>query len=444
MKSININHAYSGFLYAPLFLADELGLFPKNMSLKYRNGDIPAIDSLAIKGEGANNWFAICDPFAKDISKVQASIGKDQIYIVGVLIDRLPVWLYNTNPKITPAANEKELLQYKHDIESIRCYEKYNTGYLIGERLKNKFDFAVNKIIECKFGTEFQPPITQSMLIATSDILKIVPEVDKGHVVFNYPQRCSELTPFLFTAVLTLKSVIDEHLYSVLSVLAGLRTAIETLSADRVDSEHLKILTAKFGPLVSSTDPNERSRIIEKSIETLYKEENIYARNFDIEEAEKAYNIAKAQWELLLKNPFPEIEKCRDPIPSLLLKKNWQEDKTFITIFLKKLREKPQIPLKWTQKKYTAALACVLLALIVSLYSAVAILLEWNSIQNSKKVFAIPMAVIALIAVILQVYFSVSLYIEFMVKFETKRFWQFVTFTSICFTVVLGALALVS
>src|SRR2546430_1795599 len=127
MRPININYAYDGFLYAPLFLASELGLFPSNMTLKYRNGDIPAIESLALRTENANNWFAICDPFAKDISRIQAAIGRDQICIVGTLINRLPVWLYDNLQGFDPVATERDLLAYKHSIKRIRCYEKFNT-----------------------------------------------------------------------------------------------------------------------------------------------------------------------------------------------------------------------------------------------------------------------------------------------------------------------------
>lgn len=344
MKPININYAYNGFLYAPLFLADELGLLPRNMELKYRNGDIPAIQSLALKTEDAENWFAICDPFAKDISKIQSEIGIDGICIVGTFIDRLPVWVYSSDPEFEPVGSEEELVAQdnKHRVDKIVCYEKFNTGYLIGERLRRKFDFPASKIIERKFGQEFASQPDPSELIITSDVLKIVGELDRRNIVFNYPQKSRDLNPFLFTAVLTLRSVIEEHLYSVLSILAGLRTAISLLHSEYIDPSIFSKLTNKYGAAMAQPSDGQ-TETLRKAI-MLCSHENIYARDFDISRAETAYNTAKNEWNRLFPDRrFPEIEKCNDPIPALLLKKNWRRDRSLIQIFAKEFSLKPQI-----------------------------------------------------------------------------------------------------
>jgi len=369
VKPININYAYDGFLYAPLVLAYNLGLFQGNMRLKYRNGDIPAIDSLAFKSEDANNWFAICDPFAKDISKVQASIGRDQIYIVGSLINRLPVWLYNSHADFDHVSNENDLLAHKHKLEYIKCYERYNTGYLIGDRLRKKFDFAETKLIGCKFGKEFEQPISTDTLIVTSDILYIAEELDSRNIVFNYPQNAPELNPFLFTAVLTLKSVVDEHLYAVLNVLSALRTAIDLLSVNRVDPAHIALLANKYNDFLEkrTCDDAKKLEIVNKSISIL-KEEAIYSINFDVQETMEAYNNAKSEWETLLAKPFPGIEECNNPIPSLLIKKNWEDDHTLIQFFTSKFRKRPVSELKNLSAGDIVCLILVLLSFVYGLY----------------------------------------------------------------------------
>lgn len=48
MFTININHAFNGFIYAPVFLAYELGLLPKCAKLVFRNGDSECLDAICV------------------------------------------------------------------------------------------------------------------------------------------------------------------------------------------------------------------------------------------------------------------------------------------------------------------------------------------------------------------------------------------------------------
>jgi hypothetical protein len=370
MKPININYAYNGFLYEPLFLANDLGLFPKNMQLVFRDGDIPTIRSLSRKTEPGENWFAICDPFAKDISKVQASIGNDSIYIVGSFIDRLPVWIYCNNPDFDPVGNEEGIKLHKLNIDEIRCYKKYNTGYLIGERLRERFlEMALGKLKECDFNQEFTPPINDKTLIVTSDILRVVSEIDNGNIIFNYPQKCEELNPFLFTGILTLKSVIDNHLYSVLAVLAGLRTAIDLLSANSIPPEYLELITNRYSSTLTTLTPDEQKERVSMSLHTLFQEEQIYPKNFDLNEAETGYKIARREWTNLLTKhhqsvDFPDIERVTDPIPALLIKKNWKSDLGLVSVFSKTLGLSP-IPPNFSFRNLISIRIIILLATVI-------------------------------------------------------------------------------
>jgi hypothetical protein len=137
MTMININYAFNGFLYAPLMLADALGFFPKNTRLVYRNGDVETIKSLCIhSSDNEKNWFAICDPFPVDISTIIPEHTDDELCVVGTLIDKLPVWIYNTNPNIIPVNSEESLWRYTHNVFKMVCYKEGTTGYLLAKRLQ--------------------------------------------------------------------------------------------------------------------------------------------------------------------------------------------------------------------------------------------------------------------------------------------------------------------
>ena len=103
MEKIKVVHAYNGFLYSPLFLADKIGLFPKNLELVFTSSDSEAVEQLCLQdsSKGEIN-FAICDPFAANFNSIMPEHTDDRIFIVGSLINKVPFWIYNTNPSINP------------------------------------------------------------------------------------------------------------------------------------------------------------------------------------------------------------------------------------------------------------------------------------------------------------------------------------------------------
>ncbi|NTU50596.1 MAG: hypothetical protein HGA87_06975, partial [Desulfobulbaceae bacterium] len=175
MIKININNAFDGFLYAPLFLADKLGYFPACSELKFRNGDSECLDALCEHPDEdiPLNWFAICDPFSIDISKKVPQDG-DDLCVIGCLVDKLPVWVYNINPSITRVKSEKDIANYKKDVRKLRCYKEGTTGYLVGRRLKNILELRDDELEQKEFGEEFSGGIPENTLVATSDILRVV------------------------------------------------------------------------------------------------------------------------------------------------------------------------------------------------------------------------------------------------------------------------------
>src|SRR5689334_6894860 len=114
MEQIKIYHAFNGFLYAPIFLAEKLGLFPKNTKLIYVQGDDKAIQALCSHSHtGERNWFAICDPFSVDLN-MAVEHTDDEICVIGSLINVLPIWVFNPDQSIDVVRHENDLARYNN------------------------------------------------------------------------------------------------------------------------------------------------------------------------------------------------------------------------------------------------------------------------------------------------------------------------------------------
>lgn len=329
MITININHAFDGFLYAPLYLASELGLFPKCARLAFRNGDSECLDALCgYHVSGEENWFAICDPFSLDISS-KVPEQRDDICVVGCLIDKLPVWVYNPDPSIQPVKEEDHLKRYNGRIKTLISYKEGTTGYLIGKRLKQSC-FSESNLVTADFGSEFDAHVDNTFVIVTSDLLRIVHNgLNDRKIIFNYPSRSpKELSPFLFTAILTLKrTVVDENLWAVLTLLAGLKQAIDLLRHNPVAPEYVKILTECFQSKLSSigvTTRADQELLIERTITYAFQTVNLYSETLRPEKA--AWDKAKKQWVEVTGSAFADTEELAEPIPALLIKRGWRHN----------------------------------------------------------------------------------------------------------------------
>jgi hypothetical protein len=110
---------------------------------------------------------------------------------------------------------------------------------------------------------------------------------------------------------------------AVLSVLSGLRLGILRIN----EPESIQLL-AKHYRDYSSDD-------IQKAGDALAKEQ-VYSMNFDLDEAATAYEKARAGWKAVRPDiDFPETEKCREPVPCLLLRNGWRSDKVLVDLFVK-------------------------------------------------------------------------------------------------------------
>jgi len=330
MITININYAYDGFLYAPLFLAHDLGYLPSCSNLKYLKGDSECLDGLCQHSEeGEENWFAICDPFSVDLStKIPPG---DELCVIGCLVDKIPIWLFNQEPSITRVSQEQGLSRYKDKIHKLRCYPNGTTGYLVGRRLMKALELKSSDVEEREFGTEFDGGVPSDTVVATSDILQIVNTngLDGHNIVFDYVKNSgSDLTPFLFTGILTLKSkVLDENLWSALTLLAGIHKAIALLQEPVLRSEVVVLLRKRFGThmeAIGVSDKSSQETLIRKATTYAFRTENIYSETLKPEK--DGWDNAKRQWETIMSQNYAHAELHSEPIPALLIKKGWRHD----------------------------------------------------------------------------------------------------------------------
>lgn len=330
MKAFAINYAYNGFLYAPLFLAKETNLLPRGATLVPRYGDIEAAGALGRWDDEYPNWFAICDPFAHgisaphDLSRIAHLAGTkdDPLCIIGAFVGKLPVWLYNIDPKFGPFHSEEELKKEAGRITRIVCYKKFNTGYLIGKHICDLIDrdSYPEMLHPVEFGEEFTG-IQPSDLVVTSDVLAVAQSL-KAHdnnVVLSMFTGCCDLDPFLFTAILTRRSVVDNELPTVLSVLAGLRTAVHHFETNRIGENELDILLAHF----QKEMPHVNKTYLRHGIKLLC-DDRIYSGDLDIDTAERGYKNASKEWLRALGKEYSPVEKQKEPIPSLLIRADWR------------------------------------------------------------------------------------------------------------------------
>jgi hypothetical protein len=317
-----IHHAFNGLLYAPLFLAKELGFLPPDAQLRYSASDTKAVESLW--GQAEENWFAVCDPFAVDPSSLVPEGSADQPCVIAALINRVPFWLFNTDGRTAPVYSEEELARPGQFIDTLVTYEEGTTGHVIGARVANALNLQQSKIKPAPFGREFDivgtPP---GVAILTADVLRLVKEANNKNVIFNYAARGPlEITPFLFTAVITRRQrVLAENLWAAVAVLRGLDQALARLRAPALDKNVIDALVRRFDKDLSAlhaTDAASKEHLIRTTLRFMQDQE-IYPVALE-PESQAEWRRATPQRRML------SVDKEHDPIPALLIRKTWRQD----------------------------------------------------------------------------------------------------------------------
>lgn len=278
-KKLTVSLAYSGLIYLPLYVAQELGLFSEeglDVDLVLAEGDRDALrqimHSLDQKGVQKDLGFkqpvfsdiAICDPFSisdfiSEKNKADTYGEPKDVRIIGCLIDKSPIWIYRdyVDPNMGEIANKNtdvlRTTQVEFEkIEKIFCYESPNTGYLYGIDLAAKALQNNRKSINLS-KLNFQPTHEQTpennTLILTANITKVAVDLYekfKGNsyipkVIYTYSTGHIDdgFKNFFFTGILTnTDSIKDkEKVDSIKKFLTALRKAILITKANSFNDE---------------------------------------------------------------------------------------------------------------------------------------------------------------------------------------------------------------
>ena len=332
-EKIIISHAYNGFIYLPIFIASYEGYFPHKTELHFSNGDENSIREV-LNLPNKNNkksHFAVCDPLI--ISDYESLIGEIEVgepdppIIVGSMIQRTPIWLFNTTPNIVPVPKEESL---KHKIDKIRCYEKPNTGYLVGKKIQTLLNVNDNNqyFKEVKFNTEFDTPLHTNEVVVTSNILRMAElGFNNNNIVFSYASKQSDIKNMFFTGIITRKTVFEENLPAVLAILSGIKRAIEKIyneDLDRLTDLSYEILKDIIisNNMMSNLDENNVKSKIKISLTDIIRKEHIYSDNLVInrDDWETSINLRKkimTGWEP------PSYDVFTEKIPVILIHSGW-------------------------------------------------------------------------------------------------------------------------
>ena len=345
--NIHIHYAYDGFLYAPLFLAKRLKLLPESFVLTKADNDEDAISKFRqLSTDNEKHWFAICDPFAVNLHKIRDLNTGAHPRIVGTIIDKPALWAYHPSAIVQPATFESDLKQYKNQaIKSLVCYESGSTGFVFGKRLQQAIDLPNNKLVELSLANEYADRgnliMDNTTLLLTADALFLAKEAlipNKQDIVLHYPRLAAignkghqphpDLTPFLFTAVITWDTVvIEKNLWAVVTLLNAIKYSINILSNGQMPNEiadHLLVQYTTHLDNLEVTNQNERRQIIETAANFTFQDQNQRICPLDprpsIESAEKALK----QWRLYGDGHGDDLKHLIDEGPSLLIHDEWQ------------------------------------------------------------------------------------------------------------------------
>lgn len=333
---IVISYAYKGFTYLPLFLAHDLGYFPQGVALSYADGDEDALRAVLHLPNKKNvtSDFAICDPLI--IANLPALIGERERgephtpVVVGSLIRRTPIWLFNTDQKIRPVAREEDL---RGLVKKVRCYQSPNTGYIVGRRLVEKLAVPHDQthLTEVAFDHEFATALEENEVVVTSDILKMG-EVgyNNNNIVFSYASKQTDIREIFFTGIITRENLFSSDLPLVLAVLAGLKKAIQRITTDEIDlatalafdSLRKKMKEHNFSPFVT-TDESVQKAIVKAAIEGIIRQESLYSPNLEVrkEDWDKSIEMRRKvfpDWQA------PPYEVFTQDIPVILIQSDWR------------------------------------------------------------------------------------------------------------------------
>ena len=328
---MRVGYAYPGFIYLPLFLAEERGYLSNTTELlDCAAGDKAALEQLLDHNHDDPADVVLCDPLvagADLLRQVWTNIGvHEQPVVVASVIRNTPVWVYARN--IKRPDSESALSQ---QLTAIKCYPSPNTGYFIASRLR---DQSPNEpaLVPIPFGKDDFDLTDPTHALVTSNVLQIAKysstPTTSGNVIFSYPTQNTSIKGMFFTGVLTKKSYLQTNLLDVLQFLVALKRAIRSI----VGGGDLHALADEVFNLPSSRldvrselgcDENDVKKYIRIAVETHLRGENIYSNDLSVDEQawEKNATLRRTH----SSSAPPSAADMVNPFPALLVQDLWPE-----------------------------------------------------------------------------------------------------------------------
>ena len=382
MNEIIIYHAYKGFLYAPLFLANELGFLPECVRLEPAKNDLDAINKVRA-GQEEEGWFAICDPFAVDAYTLTSAVRGERLRIIATIIQQPVFWAYTENAYLNVCSEEKDLVEYfsgkEPRLSQIACYQKKTTGHVFGlqlSKLVKKRTGSSPSLVEIDLDNEHSSrskALNDSTLLLTSDILflahsNIEEEKDSPKIIYSYTHSTEKsLHPYLFTALVTLqRKVIQNNVAIATAILHGISKAEEIMR--RCEDCTINKLTRLFGKALKEMElskDEDQEKIIREALNILYKEKGdieIYPK-YLVPDLNAAVN-ARNKWNNNSQN-HGHVEKIIDYGPSLLINKDWNKQPKLQTYLFQQFKSWPVLRNIIAEEEIGIKYRCVMFAQVI-------------------------------------------------------------------------------
>ena len=285
---IKIFLAVDDFLYLPLYLAKEYGLFEDLKDIKVElihplsgEGDIDAVKKMLRENESnaSTIGLAVADPTSFLSNNWGGSNSSYECCrIIGSLITKCPFWGASNEAKTYDNLNK-----IAKDFDKVIYYnQQLITGNHLGVELKNRHSTVTGfPTVPGNEITEFNSQSSSKCIVITTDIISIV----KNNLEINI--KYSSIKPnFLTTSLITSKDKLTDKNKSSKEGLTKVIKAIQQAVLIFYSSKRMAILTAKnispkvqsYNPHLSGIDLNDSDYL--KIIEIIHAE-RIYSVDFE-------------------------------------------------------------------------------------------------------------------------------------------------------------------
>ena len=347
-RHVVIYHAFNGFLYFPLFLAQELDLLPKGTELVWSGSDDKAVEGLWGSLNKENIDIAICDPLAGNVKNINVQGIHDPIITIGLLISTVPFWICSLDSLADQLQEEADFLNSGVRVKHIIAYKDGNTGFVFAKRFCSVNKINPDKIIQVEFGDEFKKAkelIDQGVhpgdiLVISADAIKVSSlNGQNGSVIYSYASSISadNPSPYGFTGFLITQSTLRSSCVEATQIIYALKQAVifakialssnDNTLFERIvklyDNEAYRKIFSQLGILNSS----ERINLVKGALHMLMTDSNAYKMMEEppsINDLKMALISASDEWREHAPRKIGErIGYGHSVVPGLMTSQHW-------------------------------------------------------------------------------------------------------------------------